>query len=265
MVTDGQKTTPAPWVPYTRAGCDVGGVGTANIELENTSTAPGGDITKVFGNPSPQATEASTDSAGGADRLRRHRRPLLAVAAERLRQRPQRRSPTCSRTSPADTPASTGCSARSTSIRRSRTAAPCVNDTNGQPVTDPVGRCGFPGFDGMLAKNSARLRRADAGERRPGHLRLHLGRARPARARARRRTPTRARRPARARSRTSSSSRTTTRRSRTSSRTSSSTGSTRATPCSSSPWTRATTSPAASAPRSRARTTSSTTTATAPS
>src|ERR1700760_4718108 len=62
MVTDGQKTTPAPWVPYTRAGCDVGGVGTANLELENTSTAPGGDITKVFGNPSPQATEASTDS-----------------------------------------------------------------------------------------------------------------------------------------------------------------------------------------------------------
>jgi hypothetical protein len=35
MVTDGQKNTRAPWVPYTRAGCDVGGVGTANIELEN--------------------------------------------------------------------------------------------------------------------------------------------------------------------------------------------------------------------------------------
>jgi hypothetical protein len=29
-----------------------------------------------------------------------------------------------------------------------------VKDTNGQPVTDPVGRCGFPGFDGMLAKNT---------------------------------------------------------------------------------------------------------------
>src|SRR5438309_4377140 len=25
------RTTPAPWVPYTRAGCDFGGVGTANI------------------------------------------------------------------------------------------------------------------------------------------------------------------------------------------------------------------------------------------
>ncbi|HEX8917434.1 MAG TPA: hypothetical protein VF898_02945, partial [Chloroflexota bacterium] len=28
---------PAPWVPYTRAGCDVGGVATANMELENAN------------------------------------------------------------------------------------------------------------------------------------------------------------------------------------------------------------------------------------
>jgi hypothetical protein len=38
-------TTPAPWVPFTRARCDVGAVGTANIELENTAV----DIPKVFG------------------------------------------------------------------------------------------------------------------------------------------------------------------------------------------------------------------------
>jgi len=30
----------------------------------------------------------------------------------------------------------------------------CVNDTSGQPVTDPFGQCGFPGFDGALAKNT---------------------------------------------------------------------------------------------------------------
>src|SRR5215469_14146311 len=29
--------TPAPWVPFTRAGCNVGGVSTANVELENTA------------------------------------------------------------------------------------------------------------------------------------------------------------------------------------------------------------------------------------
>src|SRR4051794_20258537 len=59
MITDGQKTTPAPWVPYTRAGCDFGGVGTANIELENTATSAGGDMTRVFGIGSPEWNEAN--------------------------------------------------------------------------------------------------------------------------------------------------------------------------------------------------------------
>src|SRR4051794_7642117 len=57
MVSDGQKTTPAPWVAYTRAGCDFGGVGTANIELENTTS----DITQGFGAGSPEAAEAAAD------------------------------------------------------------------------------------------------------------------------------------------------------------------------------------------------------------
>jgi hypothetical protein len=51
------KTTPAPWVPFTRAGCDVGAVGTANIELENTAV----DIPKVFGPNSPEAQQLAAD------------------------------------------------------------------------------------------------------------------------------------------------------------------------------------------------------------
>src|SRR5712691_13478228 len=47
MVTDGQKTTPAPWVPFTRAGCDFGAISLANIELENTGTGPFGDMSEV--------------------------------------------------------------------------------------------------------------------------------------------------------------------------------------------------------------------------
>ena len=50
--------TPAPWVPYTRAGCDVGATGTANIELENTAV----DIPKVFGSNSPEAQQLAADS-----------------------------------------------------------------------------------------------------------------------------------------------------------------------------------------------------------
>jgi hypothetical protein len=50
-------TTPAPWVPFTRAGCNVGGVATANIELENT----GVDIPKVFGVGSPEDQQLIND------------------------------------------------------------------------------------------------------------------------------------------------------------------------------------------------------------
>ena len=63
MVGDGGQTTPAPWLTYTQAGCNVGGVSAANIELENTSTAPAGDMTRVFGAGSPEWTEASTNSS----------------------------------------------------------------------------------------------------------------------------------------------------------------------------------------------------------
>ena len=37
MVTQSGKNTPAPWVGYTRAGCDFGAVSTANTILENTN------------------------------------------------------------------------------------------------------------------------------------------------------------------------------------------------------------------------------------
>jgi hypothetical protein len=44
---------PAPWVPFTRAGCDVGAAGAADMELENT----GVDLTTVFGAGSPETTD----------------------------------------------------------------------------------------------------------------------------------------------------------------------------------------------------------------
>jgi hypothetical protein len=50
-------TTPAPWVPYTRAGCDVGDFSTANVELENTSV----DIPQVFGAGSPEDQQLIND------------------------------------------------------------------------------------------------------------------------------------------------------------------------------------------------------------
>jgi hypothetical protein len=55
-VTAAGTNTPAPWVPFTRAGCNVGGVSTANIELENN-----GNITNVFGAGSAEAAEAASN------------------------------------------------------------------------------------------------------------------------------------------------------------------------------------------------------------
>jgi hypothetical protein len=50
--------TPAPWVPYTRAGCNVAEIATANQELENAAF----DIPKVFGANSPEAQQVAADT-----------------------------------------------------------------------------------------------------------------------------------------------------------------------------------------------------------
>jgi predicted transcriptional regulator len=60
MINENGKIAPAPWVPYTRAGCDVGQVATANTVLENT----GIDVATVFGAGSPEAIQAAADSPG---------------------------------------------------------------------------------------------------------------------------------------------------------------------------------------------------------
>jgi hypothetical protein len=57
MVDQQGKIHPAPWVPFTRAGCDVGAFSVANIEFENITT----DVTNVFGAGSAEAAEASSN------------------------------------------------------------------------------------------------------------------------------------------------------------------------------------------------------------
>jgi hypothetical protein len=59
MVDQRGKVHPAPWVPFTRAGCDVGAFSLANLEFENT----GSDINNVFGANSPEAAEVAAAAA----------------------------------------------------------------------------------------------------------------------------------------------------------------------------------------------------------
>ena len=64
LLTESEKNMPAPWVPFTRAGCDVGAFSTANIVIERTPF----DVVKVFGAGSAEALDANqfSDFAGEA-------------------------------------------------------------------------------------------------------------------------------------------------------------------------------------------------------
>jgi hypothetical protein len=57
LTTPSGQNVPAPWVPFTRAGCDVGAFSTANIVLERAPF----DVKKVFGATSPQAAETTSN------------------------------------------------------------------------------------------------------------------------------------------------------------------------------------------------------------
>jgi hypothetical protein len=157
MLTAQGKNAPAPWVPFTRAGCDVGGVGTANIELENTAI----DIPTVFGSGSPQAAEAAA-SAGApsntaANILAQTDFVGIAVhcgAGGGI-------CNTSSQSRPDLLPDEPGGYTSFKGLFGAKYVNPAitggnaaVNDTNGNPITDGFGQPGFPGFDSMMASNS---------------------------------------------------------------------------------------------------------------
>jgi arylsulfatase A-like enzyme len=62
MIGADGKIAPAPWVAFTRAGCNVGAAAIANIDLENV----GADVVNVFGAASAEAAEARADPAKAA-------------------------------------------------------------------------------------------------------------------------------------------------------------------------------------------------------
>jgi hypothetical protein len=175
MVTDGQKTTPAPWVAYTRAGCDVGGVSLANIELENTGTGSFGDMSEVFGTGSPEWNEAAASNAAPSGTAARAK-ALTDFVGIAIHCGQGGGICTSDATNTANSrddklPDEPGgylgylglfgakyvnpaiCAVRPSSCTTVM-GQPGVNNTEGEPVTDPFGQPGFPGFDGALAKNT---------------------------------------------------------------------------------------------------------------
>jgi hypothetical protein len=165
MVTDGQKTTPAPWAPFTRAGCDFGAVSLANIELENIATGPFGDMSQVFGTGSPEWSQAVASNAAPSGTALRAKAftDYVGIAIHCAQG-----GGICTRTaretanSRADKlPDESGGYAGFLGLFGAKYVNPAVtngnaavNNMQGQPVTDPFGQPGFPGFDGALATNT---------------------------------------------------------------------------------------------------------------
>lgn len=141
------KNAPAPWVPYTRAGCNVGGVGTANIELENIGT----DIPTVFGANSPQEQEVqSNPNKATAD--------FVGIGVHCARG-----NALCATSNtgvPDKLPDEPGGYTGYNMLMGNTYVAPQISpngpltDLDGNVIQDSHGNPGFPGFDGMSASVS---------------------------------------------------------------------------------------------------------------
>jgi hypothetical protein len=143
MLTAEGKNAPAPWVAFTRAGCDVGNVSTANAILENTAI----DIPTVFGPGSPEAAEVISNPAQAfAD--------FVGIGVHCAAG-----SPLCSAAHngrpdllPDEPNGYTGFNG----LFGHKVVAPQLSssplaDLNGNVIHDATGHIGFPGFDGMSA------------------------------------------------------------------------------------------------------------------
>jgi hypothetical protein len=144
MITPTGQNAPAPWVPYTRAGFNVGAVSIANIELENVS----GDVNNVFGVGSPEAIEASTN------------RTQAVADFEGIAIHCAAGSPVCSAANggrPDLLPQEPGGYSGFSALFGHKLVAPVINpggpllDLDGNPITDGNGNVGFPGFGGITA------------------------------------------------------------------------------------------------------------------
>jgi hypothetical protein len=144
MVDQRGKIHPAPWVPFTRAGCDVGAFSVANIEFENTF----GDIDNVFGPTSPEHNE----NVANHD---------LAVADfEGIALHCAKGSPLCggsTHAAPDKLPDEPGSYTGFQALFGDKYLAPAlnhsssiiINDLDGVAISDGPGGTGNPGFPGF--------------------------------------------------------------------------------------------------------------------
>jgi hypothetical protein len=144
MINENGKIAPAPWAPFTRAGCDFGAVATANTILENTAI----DIPTVFGANSAEAAEvlanpgqAFADFVGIG--VHCAQKSAICVASQHAR--------------PDLQPDEPGGYSRFSGLFGAKYVNPIISpngpmtDLDGNVIQDATGHIGFPGFDGMEA------------------------------------------------------------------------------------------------------------------
>ena len=144
MINENGKIAPAPWVPYTRAGCDVGNVATANTVLENTAI----DIPTVFGPASPEAAEVATNPGQAfADfvGIGIHCAPGSALCSATNHGRPDLLPD-----EPGEYIGFNGLFGAKYVNPVIKPSGP-MTDLNDNVIQDASGHVGFPGFDGMEA------------------------------------------------------------------------------------------------------------------
>ena len=147
MLTANGKNAPAPWVSYTRAGCNFGSVATANTILENIAT----DIPTVFGANSTQAQEVkATPALATAD--------FVGIGIHCAQNQSL-----CSTNNGGEAdklPDEPGGYQNYQALFGHKYVAPQISpsgpltDLNGNVIKDGSGNAGFPGFDGMSASVS---------------------------------------------------------------------------------------------------------------
>ena len=144
MINELGKIAPAPWAPFTRAGCDFGAVATANTVLENTSI----DIPTVFGAGSPEAVEvAANPGQAFAD--------FVGIGVHCAQGSP--RCAASTHTRPDLLPDEPGGYNGFSGLFGAAYVNPIIKpsgpmtDLAGNVIQDSTGHIGFPGFDGMEA------------------------------------------------------------------------------------------------------------------
>jgi hypothetical protein len=148
MINEKGKIAPAPWVSFTRAGCDVGGFSTANIEFESIP----GDVNTVFGPNSPEGQEAATN------------RTLAVADFEGIAIHcAQGASSACNRNSthakPDLLPDEPGGYNGFNALYGNKYVQPAINpsgpvlDLDGKVIADSHGNPGFPGFSPLPSQS----------------------------------------------------------------------------------------------------------------